>query len=114
MSLYRSNAGLSVAQQWATYVQDTIVKGNFTLSLGLRFDKQWPGGGAGRLYLMGDVFNLLNSNMGIRGYSKYDGNATYRSGVDVEQQTSYTYPFNGLWNEVLNPRIWRFGARFEF
>jgi hypothetical protein len=70
--------------------------------------------GAGRLYFMADVMNLLNSNMGIRGYSKYDGDARYRSGTVVEQQTSYTYPFNGLWNEVLNPRIWRFGARFEF
>jgi hypothetical protein len=71
--------------------------------------------GSGRAYLMVDVFNLLNSNMPIRSYSKYDGYDYVRdvNGVST-QYSSYQYPFNGLLNEVLNPRIWRFGVRFEF
>jgi len=72
--------------------------------------------GAGRMYLMADVFNLLNSNMPIRGYSAYDGYAYYSPGVGTttQQYSSYTYPYNNRLNEILNPRIWRFGARFEF
>ena len=45
-SLYRRGSSYSIAEQWAAYLQDTIVKGNFTLSLGLRFDKQWSSAGA--------------------------------------------------------------------
>ena len=48
VSIYRRSGSNSLASQWAAYIQDTIVKGNFTLQLGLRFDKQWPG--VGRLY----------------------------------------------------------------
>jgi hypothetical protein len=71
--------------------------------------------GAGRLYLMADVFNLLNSNMPIRSYNKYDGNAYYTLlGGNIQQYSSGTYAFNGRLNEILNPRVWRFGARFEF
>ncbi len=72
--------------------------------------------GAGRMYLMADVFNLLNSNMPIRGYSAYDGTAYYRpdAGTGTQQYSSYTYPYNNRLNEILNPRIWRFGVRFEF
>jgi len=73
--------------------------------------------GAGRMYLMADVFNVLNSNMPIRGYSAYDGDAYYRpgpGGTGVQQYSSYTYPYNNRLNEILNPRIWRLGARFEF
>jgi hypothetical protein len=73
--------------------------------------------GAGRMYLMADVFNLLNSNMPIRGYSAYDGYAYYRpdaAGTGRQQYSSYTYPYNNRLNEILNPRIWRFGVRFEF
>jgi hypothetical protein len=71
--------------------------------------------GQGRLFLMADVFNLLNSNMAIRTYSKYDGYDYVRDVAGVSTQYAhYLYPFNGLLNEVLNPRIWRLGVRFEF
>jgi hypothetical protein len=81
----------------------------------LRLEKQINIGSAGRLYLMVDAFNLLNSNMPIRSYSKNDGYDYLRnvSGVP-EQYSSYTYVYNGTLNEILNPRILRIGARFEF
>jgi len=54
--------------------------------------------------------------MPIRGYSAYDGTAYYRpdAGTGTQQYSSYTYPYNNRLNEILNPRIWRFGVRFEF
>jgi hypothetical protein len=73
--------------------------------------------GQGRLYLMADVFNLLNSNMAIRSYPKNYGTAYFRNAGDpltFQQYNSSYYNYTGLLNEVLNPRIWRFGARFEF
>jgi len=85
-------------------------------NLSLRLEKR-INVGAGRLYFMADCFNLLNSNMPIRSYSKYDGDAYYRNaGTPAQsvQYDSYKYPFNGLLNEILNPRILRLGVRFEF
>jgi hypothetical protein len=53
--------------------------------------------------------------MPIRSYSKNDGYAYMRlvDGV-YEQYSSYTYANTGVLNEILNPRILRIGARFEF
>jgi len=84
-------------------------------NLTLRLEKLINIGSAGRLYIMVDAFNLLNSNMPIRSYSKNDGYAYMRlvDGV-YEQYSSYTYANNGVLNEILNPRILRIGARFEF
>jgi hypothetical protein len=71
--------------------------------------------GQGRFYLMADAFNLLNSNMPIRSYSKNDGTAYYRAYNGVSQQyDSSPNTYRGVLNEILNPRIWRFGVRFEF
>jgi len=73
--------------------------------------------GAGRMYLMADVFNLLNSNMPIRSYPYNMGSAYFRSAGDpatFQQYNSSYYNYTGYYNEVLNPRIWRFGVRFEF
>jgi len=73
--------------------------------------------GAGRMYLMADVFNLLNSNMPIRSYPYNMGSAYFRSAGDpatFQQYNSSYYNYTGFYNEVLNPRIWRFGVRFEF
>ncbi len=81
----------------------------------LRLEKQIHIGSAGRLYLMVDAFNVLNSNMPIRSYSKNDGTAYFRTvGTGIEQYSSATYANNGVLNEILNPRILRIGARFEF
>jgi hypothetical protein len=79
---------------------------NLTLRLEKRIDI-----GAGKLYLMADVFNLLNSAILNRAYDAYFGD-TYFSGDT--QYGSWANPTNRTYNEILNPRIWRFGARFEF
>ncbi len=64
--------------------------------------------GASRMYLMADVFNALNTAVVNRAYDAYLG--TYY--VDTEEFSAN--PFNRLYNEILNPRVWRFGLRFEF
>jgi hypothetical protein len=64
--------------------------------------------GAGKMYLMADVFNVLNSAIVNRAYDAYYG--TYY----VNTQESSANPSNLLYNEILNPRVWRFGLRFEF
>ncbi len=81
----------------------------------LRVEKKISLGQTGRLYLMADIFNLLNSNMAIRSYPKDDGTAYYRvhNGV-LQEYDSSANPYNGVLSEILNPRIWRFGVRFEF
>ena len=64
--------------------------------------------GTGRMYLMADVFNALNSAVVNRAYDAYFG--VYY----VDTEASSANPSNRLYNEVLNPRVWRFGLRFEF
>jgi len=71
--------------------------------------------GQGRLYLMADVFNLLNSNFPNRTYSRYPGTAYFRDvNGSFQQYSSSSYALNDTLYEILNPRIWRFGVRFEF
>jgi hypothetical protein len=73
--------------------------------------------GAGRMYLMADVFNLFNNNMAVRSFPQNDGRIDVRNAgtpVTSQQYASTVYNYTGLLNEVLNPRIWRFGVRFEF
>ena len=60
--------------------------------------------GTGRMVLMADVFNALNTAVVNRAYDAYLG--TYY--VDTEEFSAN--PFNRLYNEILNPRVWRFGA----
>ena len=72
--------------------------------------------GAGRMYIMADMFNVLNSNMPIRSYPWNDGTVYLQNnvaGVDTQRAGS-VYNYTGLLSEVLNPRITRFGVRFEF
>ena len=71
--------------------------------------------GAGRMYLMADVFNLLNSAIVNRSYDAYFGDAYVTNGVQATGEGEYwVNPTNRTLNEILNPRIWRFGVRFEF
>ncbi len=90
-------------------------------NLTIRLEKRINMGQGGRLFLMADCFNVLNSNMGIRSYPKNDGSAYFRLAGSpdpaertMQQYNSVVYNYPGLLNEILNPRIWRFGARFEF
>jgi hypothetical protein len=64
--------------------------------------------GAGRMFLMADVFNVLNSATVIRAYDANIG--TYY----VDTGASAANPNYRRFNEILNPRVWRFGVRFEF
>ena len=76
-------------------------------NLTFRIEKKFAVG-TGKMYLMADVFNVLNSAVVNRAYDAYYG--TYY--VDTEEFSAN--PYNGLYNEILNPRIWRLGLRFEF
>jgi hypothetical protein len=97
--LYRSN---TVYLQGVT--KDSLpVFNNLTFRIEKRISL-----GTGRMVLMADVFNALNTAVVNRAYDAYLG--TYY--VDTGEFSAN--PFNRLYNEVLNPRVWRFGLRFEF
>ena len=67
--------------------------------------------GEGRIYLMADCFNLLNSSIVNRRYDKNYG--TYSiSATGVISYSPYANNYNI--NEILNPRIARLGVRFQF
>ncbi len=76
-------------------------------NLSFRIEKGFTLGG-GRMTFMADVFNVLNSAIVNRAYDAYVG--TYY--VDTEEGSAY--PWNRRFNEILNPRVMRFGVRFEF
>jgi hypothetical protein len=64
--------------------------------------------GSGKMVLMADIFNLLNSAIVNRAYDAYIG--TYY----VDTETLVSNPWNRAYNEILNPRVMRLGVRFEF
>ena len=76
-------------------------------NLSFRIEKSVKFAG-GRMHLMADVFNLLNSAVVNGAYDSYLG--TYY----VDTGESVANPTNGLYTEILNPRVWRLGVRFEF
>jgi hypothetical protein len=76
-------------------------------NLAFRIEKSFKLG-SGRLSLLADLFNVLNSAVVNRAYDAYVG--TYY--VDTEAFTPN--PYNRAYNEILNPRVFRLGARFEF
>lgn len=79
----------------------------------LRFEKliKIPGG-SGRIYLMVDVFNLFNSSTVQRRYQRDLG--TYYVNSDPSLNTFVPNPTNYRFNQILNPRIARFGVRYQF
>lgn len=97
--LYRAN---TIYLQTAT--KDSLPVFN---NLTFRIEKKFAIG-ASRMYFMADVFNALNSAVVNRAYDAYSG--VYY----VDTQASAANAFNRLYNEILNPRVWRFGLRFEF
>jgi hypothetical protein len=116
--MYRFDApNITAGRSVTTYTQPyTTEKLPTFYNITLRLEKK-INIGQGRMYLMADVFNLLNSNMPIRSFAKNYGTARFRTAgtpATVQQYASDYYNYTGLLNEVLNPRIWRFGARFEF
>ena len=69
-------------------------------------------GDTGRVYLMGDIFNALNSSIMNRRYQRDWGN--YYNYADQSQNywRANTTFFEA--NEILNPLVVRLGVRFTF
>jgi hypothetical protein len=77
-------------------------------NLNMRLEKVLRTGDSGRIYLMVDAFNVLNSSILNRRYNRYHGTYFPTTGTVSKNATDY------MANEVLNPRIFRLGIRFQF
>jgi hypothetical protein len=62
----------------------------------------------GRIYFMADVFNVFNQDILNRRYQRTEGTYYVATGAFVKSTSYYKA------NEVLNPRMTRFGVRFVF
>ncbi len=81
--------------------------------LDIRLEKVLKSGDFGKIYLMVDFFNCLNSKLENRRYQKDWGNFYWYGPGDSrnyfkQDTTAYTL------NEILNPRVLRAGIRFSF
>ncbi len=110
--IYEDNSP-NPAYHWSTSIYTMPIQDdslptfyNLTLRLEKRINI-----GAGRLFLMADCFNVLNSAILNRAYNAYYGDAYMNDGVQYDE---WVNPNNRKYNEILNPRIFRFGVRFEF
>jgi hypothetical protein len=83
-----------------------------SLLVNLRIEKVLRSAEFGRVFLMIDVFNALNASTINRRQQKFHG--TYYMFPDESQNYFVPNPNDFALNEILNPRIVRFGARFEF
>jgi len=104
------------AGSWAQIYTQPYIKDHLPTfaNITLRLEKK-VSIGSGRLYLMADVFNLLNAHTPNRAYDAYFGDSYFQTvGGVFGQYDSWVNPTNRVLNEILNPRIWRFGVRFEF
>jgi hypothetical protein len=106
------NAPNYAASSWALIYTQQYLKDSLPTfwNVTLRLEKK-INVGAGKLYLMADCFNIFNSATVNRAYDAYYGDAYFADGA---QYDFWQNPTNRTLNEILNPRIWRFGARFEF
>ena len=82
-------------------------------NLSLRLEKEIRVSDTGRIYLMADVFNALNSSMENRRYQKNHG-TYYWYGPDHPDNSFSPDPLYYQLNEIINPRVIRFGVRFQF
>jgi len=75
-------------------------------------------GNTGRIYIMLDVFNVLNKMIENRRYMKDWGTVRVygdaEGNIDWSRTTFTPNPTYNALNEVLNPRVARLGVRFEF
>ncbi|HZX11140.1 MAG TPA: hypothetical protein VFG01_09375, partial [Acidobacteriota bacterium] len=79
--------------------------------LDIRLEKMLSVGDVGKIYLMADLFNALNSTIENRRYQYDYGTVS----IYADGSTSFAPNANaGSLNEILNPRLLRFGVRFEF
>jgi hypothetical protein len=77
-------------------------------NLNLRLEKILRIGDTGRVYLMVDAFNVFNNNVLNRQRVVNPGDL-YLSDMTFSSNSRSGEP-----NEILNPRIFRFGIRFQF
>jgi len=77
-------------------------------NLNMRLEKVLKAGDIGKIYIMADLFNVLNSSLMNRRYDRYHGTYYPTTGTVSKNATDYKA------NEVLNPRIVRLGVRFQF
>lgn len=77
-------------------------------NLNLRVEKIVRAGDMGKIYIMGDLFNVFNSQIENRRYDAWHGRYYVHNG------SLSTNPTDDLINEVLNPRVLRVGVRFQF
>jgi hypothetical protein len=81
-------------------------------NLTVRLEKMLRIGETGRVYLMADVFNTLNSSIMNRRYQRDWGN--YYNYTDPSQNYWRADPDFFAANEILNPLVVRLGVRFTF
>lgn len=78
----------------------------------LRAEKMLKLGDAGRIYIMLDLFNALNSQIENRRYQMYNG-SYYFYGDNDARNRFVPWPNYKKLNEILNPRVMRIGVRFQ-
>jgi len=78
------------------------------MNLNLRLEKIIRAGDIGRIYIMADLFNVLNSATVLRRYEFHHGTYYVHDGSFSQTAT------DGIANEILNPRVLRLGVRFQF
>jgi hypothetical protein len=81
--------------------------------LNARIEKLIKLGDTGRIYLMADAFNVLNTAVINRRYDQNEGTYYYYGAGDPANYFApYAHTFEP--NEILNPFIARLGVRFQF
>ncbi|MCD6193505.1 MAG: hypothetical protein J7L26_08535, partial [Candidatus Aminicenantes bacterium] len=81
-------------------------------NLTIRLEKMIKVGDTGRIYIMADLFNVLNSAIENRRYQKDHGD--YYVYPDASMNVFVPNPNDYALNEILNPRVLRLGVRFQF
>jgi hypothetical protein len=81
-------------------------------NLSLRLEKMLRLGDTGRIYVMADLFNVLNSTIENRRYQKFIGTSYIYP--NSAQNRFVPYLQNYALNEIINPRVMRVGVRFTF
>jgi hypothetical protein len=78
------------------------------VNFSVRIEKVVRFGDNGRIYLMVDAFNPFNFSTMNRRYQRDLGSYNVATGIYSPNSTNYQA------NEILNPRLLRFGIRFQF
>jgi hypothetical protein len=81
-------------------------------NLTLRLEKMLKLGDTGRIYVMADLFNVLNLTIENRRYQKDHG--TYYVYPNAAQNRYVKQNNYYALNEIINPRVLRVGVRFTF